>query len=304
MTTLQALSQMMTHRTRIKSVMRRSYRTVLGAGLAAVLVGGTAAGVVNQPTPSNEQASQPAVGALLETELPDSPEVEAPSNEDVDVESFDIDVELEKSQTQNLRDVEAAQRAQEREEREQQAAEEEAAAEQEEAAEEQAAEEQAAAEQEESAEETSSQQESAEETSSQQSGDVASAGSGDERGTLAGKVNGLRSQNGLSGLSRDATLDQVAQSWAEHMASTQNLAHNPNLDGDIGSGWSRSGENIVRNTGAQGWSSARITSWMFDWWYNSGPHYANMTNSAYTHIGVGYAMGSGGPYAALVFGAH
>jgi len=131
---------------------------------------------------------------------------------------------------------------------------------------------------------------------------TASAGQGGERGSLASMVNNLRAQNGRNGLERDGTLDSVAQSWAEWMASNQTLQHNPNYRSQIGGGWSSSGENIVRNTGARNWSSGDITSWMFNWWANSSVHRANMLDGGYTHVGVGYAMGNGGPYAVLVFG--
>lgn len=126
--------------------------------------------------------------------------------------------------------------------------------------------------------------------------------SGGERGSLASLVNGYRSQNGLGQLSRHGTLDSVAQGWAEHMASSQSLYHNPSYRSQIGGGWSSASEIIVRNTGATNWSSSDITSWMFTWWRNSAVHNGEMLRGDLTHFGVGYAMGSGGPYAVIVFG--
>lgn len=126
---------------------------------------------------------------------------------------------------------------------------------------------------------------------------------GSERGSLAALVNGHRSNNGLAQLSRDGTLDSFAQGWAEHMASSQSLYHNPNYRSQVlGAGWSSASEIIVRNTGARNWSSSDITSWMFSWWRNSGTHNGEMLRGDITHFGVGYAMGPGGPYAAIVFG--
>src|SRR5690606_41412853 len=101
---------------------------------------------------------------------------------------------------------------------------------------------------------------------------------------------------------RNGTLDQVAQSWAEWMAANQTLQHNPNYRSQIGSGWSAAGENIIRHTGGASMSSSAVTSWMVDWWKNSSVHRANMLNSKYTHVGVGYSMGPGGPYAVLLLG--
>ncbi|WP_127571247.1 CAP domain-containing protein [Georgenia faecalis] len=128
------------------------------------------------------------------------------------------------------------------------------------------------------------------------------AAEGSERSALAAKLNGYRGSNGMPALGRDATLDAVAQNWAQWMASNRVLQHNPNYASEIGPGWSASGENIVRNTGGASMSADTVVNWMFNWWQNSAPHRANMLNDRYTHVGVGYVMGSGGPYAVFLFG--
>lgn len=271
--------------------LQRPYRAGLGAGLAVILVGGaSAAAVVDDADATAARSELTSLG--LEVEEESGLTVEAPEVEDWGLEPIEVEIELDKSDVLHLREVQVAARNAEREELAELA---EIEAAEEEAAQQQAAEEQAAEQQ------TDEQESAADDGGGEPSGDVV-ASAGDERGSLAAMVNDLRGQNGLAALSRDGTLDQVAQSWAEHMASTQVLQHNPNYDSQIGGGWSRSGENIVRNTGAASWSSGKITSWMFNWWQNSAPHRANMLNTAYTHVGVGYAMGSGGPYAVLVFG--
>ena len=259
----------------------------VGAGLAWTLVAGVSAATLADDG-SVARADLAALG--LEVQHADTPGIAVPDVEDWDaVGDLDFGVELDKNDIWHLTDAQAAARA----------AEQRALAEQRAAAQnERASRTRTAAPQ----QSQQAQQSAPAESGGQAQPQVASAGQGGERGSLASMVNNLRGQNGLAALGRDGTLDSVAQNWAQWMASNQTLQHNPNYASQIGGGWSRSGENIVRNTGARSWSSGDITSWMFNWWANSSVHRANMLGSHYTHVGVGYAMGSGGPYAVLVFG--
>jgi len=283
------LPQRLQARTRVAPPLQRRYRAGLAAGMALLLVGGVSAAAVVEGESATARADLSALG--LEVTHPAEPGVTVPESVELELEELDVDVELGKSQVWHLRDAQVASRNAERRE----IAEREAAAAAEAAASAEAREQSAPAARQNRAP-------AAEELEERSAPAAASVGQGGERGSIASLVNNLRAQNGLAALGRDGTLDSVAQNWAEWMASNQVLQHNPNYASQIGGGWSRSGENIVRNTGAQSWSSGDITSWMVNWWSNSAPHRANMLNTAYTHVGVGYAMGSGGPYAVLVFG--
>ncbi|MEE6280480.1 CAP domain-containing protein [Georgenia sp. MJ170] len=281
-TTLTPLHGIVLHRRTVAARLQRTYRSAVAAGLAVVLVGAVGAAAVVDDDAAGTARADLASLRLEAAAAPDN-SITAPEVADWALAPVEVDVELEKEDIRHLREVQVAARNAERQ-----------ALEQREAEQEQAEQEQAGQQQDEAADgsEPEAESEPAPMTASQ----------GGERGSLAGMVNNYRGQNGLSGLSRDGTLDQVAQSWAEWMAGNQVLQHNPNYASQIGGGWSRSGENIVRNTGAQSWGAGEITSWMFNWWQNSAPHRANILNTAYTHVGVGYAMGSGGPYAVLLFG--
>jgi Cysteine-rich secretory protein family len=98
-------------------------------------------------------------------------------------------------------------------------------------------------------------------------------------------VNNLRSSVGVAPMATDPTLTSVAQQWANNMASTDVLSHNPNLSTQAPSGWTQIGENI-----ADGFSLTAI--------YNaleaSQPHYVNMVNPAFNRTGVGVATDSSG----------
>lgn len=269
----------------VAAPLQRRYRAGLAGALAVVLVAGATAAAVVDDDASAARADLAALG--LETGHDVAPGITVPGSADLGLEPMDVDVELSKGDIQDIPDAVAAIEAEEEAERQAAAAREEAAA----AASRSASRSPAPA------------AESSEETADDDAPAAAvSVGQGGERGAIGAMVNNFRAQNGLHTLGSDATLDQVAQSWAEWMAANQTLQHNPNYRSEIGGGWSAAGENIVRNTGGASMSSSAITSWMVDWWKNSSVHRANMLNTKYTHVGVGYAMGSGGPYAVLLLG--
>lgn len=272
---------------RVAAPLQRRYRAGLGGALAVVLVAGASAAAVVDDDAASARADLAALG--LETGHGVAPGISVPGSADLELAPMDVDVELSKDDIQDLPDVVAAIEAEEEAARQAAAAREEAAA----VASRSASRVGAPA--------AEAGGDSGEEPDDAPAAAV-SVGQGGERGAIGAMLNDFRAQNGMHTLGSDATLDQVAQGWAEWMASNQTLQHNPSYRSQIGGGWSASGENIVRNTGGASMSSSAITSWMVDWWKNSSVHRANMLNGKYTHVGVGYAMGSGGPYAVLLFG--
>lgn len=115
-----------------------------------------------------------------------------------------------------------------------------------------------------------------------------------ESGSILAATNSARSANGLGALSESGSLTAVAQAWAQHMADTQAMGHNPNLLVQIPSGWGAAGENVGEGF-ADG--AATVTAWM-----NSAGHRANILNSLYNEIGVGWAVdGNGVSWAVQVF---
>lgn len=278
------LAQHLRPHEQVAAPLQRRYRAGLAGALAVVLVAGVSAAAVVDDDASAARADLAALG--LETGHGVAPGITVPGSADLALEPMDVDVELSKGDIQDIPDVVAALEAEEEAARQAAAAREEAAA----VASRSASRSHAPA------------AESSEEAEDDAPAAAVSVGQGGERGAIGAMVNDFRAQQGLHTLGSDATLDQVAQNWAEWMAANQTLQHNPSYRSQIGGGWSAAGENIVRNTGGASMSSSAITSWMVDWWKNSSVHRANMLNSKYTHVGVGYAMGSGGPYAVLLLG--
>ena len=99
---------------------------------------------------------------------------------------------------------------------------------------------------------------------------------------LIARTNVERSLVGLAPLGRDATLDAVAQEWAQVMSATGRFEHSTDAwrAARIPAGWVTHGENI-----AYGYSS---TSSVMNAWMQSAGHRANILRSSFTRIGVGY----------------
>jgi hypothetical protein len=112
--------------------------------------------------------------------------------------------------------------------------------------------------------------------------------------SIVSKTNEYRSQNGLGGLVENASLNAVAQAWAQQMASNGTMTHNPNYSSQIPAGWSAAGENV-----ASGYPSPNAT---VDAWMGSTGHRANILSGAFNSIGTGwYVDGRGVSWSVQVF---
>lgn len=103
-------------------------------------------------------------------------------------------------------------------------------------------------------------------------------------------VNEIRAENGLKALSYDWELSRVARYKSQDMKDNNYFAHNSPTYGtpfqmikNFGISYRSAGENI-----AKGYKTpqAVVNAWM-----NSSGHRANILNSSYTRIGVGYVAG-------------
>jgi len=104
----------------------------------------------------------------------------------------------------------------------------------------------------------------------------------DFEGDFHGRINSLRSANGLPGLSRNGSLDSRARSWAKTMAESGSLKHS-NISSLVPP-WSSAAENV-----GKGGSVSSI----FGLLKGSGGHYANMVGD-YTDVGIGVWRDSSG----------
>ena len=115
------------------------------------------------------------------------------------------------------------------------------------------------------------------------------ASSGDPTTRVLELTNAGRAQAGCGELTRDARIDEAAESYAKDMESSGRFSH----DGADGSdfsdrlekqGYSKpGGENI-----AQGQGSADA---VMDAWMNSAGHRKNILDCSFTTIGIGHADG-------------
>lgn len=111
-------------------------------------------------------------------------------------------------------------------------------------------------------------------------------------------VNEIRAENGLTALTYDWELSRVARFKSQDMKDNRYFAHNSPVYGtpfemirNFGISYRSAGENI-----AKGYATPQA---VVNGWMNSSGHRANILNSRYTHIGVGYV--SGGNYWTQMF---
>lgn len=102
-------------------------------------------------------------------------------------------------------------------------------------------------------------------------------------------VNEIRVQNGLKTLKADWELSRVARYKSQDMKDNNYFSHTSPVYGspfqmikNFGISYRSAGENIARG---QKTPQAVVNGWM-----NSSGHRANILNSSYTKIGVGYVM--------------
>ena len=99
---------------------------------------------------------------------------------------------------------------------------------------------------------------------------------------FAASINGLRSSNGLGGLSRNGSLDAEAREWSKKMAADGAISHSS--IGRFLPPWSTAGENV---------GSGGSVSGLFGALANSPGHRANMLGN-FTHFGIGVWVDASG----------
>lgn len=119
---------------------------------------------------------------------------------------------------------------------------------------------------------------------------VTSASLSAERGFVA-NINASRHSAGRSAVSTSPALTAVARAWAQSMARSQRLAHNPKVWTQV-SGWHYLGENV----GVGGTTTTLHSAFM-----HSAPHRANILSADYSRVGIGVAYGSGRTWVVEVF---
>lgn len=100
-------------------------------------------------------------------------------------------------------------------------------------------------------------------------------------------TNTQRTDAGLRPLISNMALDAAAQAWAQQLADSCTFSHSSGAWRSARTsavGWSQTGENIAAG---QSSATAVVTAWM-----NSAGHRANILDSRYTGLGVGFATGS------------
>jgi uncharacterized protein YkwD len=111
----------------------------------------------------------------------------------------------------------------------------------------------------------------------------------DDSRTFFDRTNSLRRSQGVAALQESGTLTNKAEDWARHMAATGRLEHST-LSAGLGSlRWTALAENVGYSTPT---SNTLLT--IHNNFVRSGPHYANLVNPKFTHMGVGVAKDGAG----------
>jgi uncharacterized protein YkwD len=99
---------------------------------------------------------------------------------------------------------------------------------------------------------------------------------------LLARANHARERHQTASYAMNDKLWKVAHAWAQHMAHTGNLVHNPHLQGKLSRKcpqWSQIGENIA-------YAMNRSNKRMFRAYMHSPEHRANILNRHYHQVGI------------------
>lgn len=124
---------------------------------------------------------------------------------------------------------------------------------------------------------------------------VATPAAAFDEGTIHSLVNQSRAGSGLRPLTLNGSLNQVALSWANQMAASGVLAHNPSYASQIPGGWTAAGENVAQGypTGAE----------VHAGWMASAGHRANVLGN-FTDIGIAHIAAGGTWWSVQVFASY
>lgn len=130
---------------------------------------------------------------------------------------------------------------------------------------------------------------------------ASSASASEESDDIRDLTNAHRaSHDAVAPLKCSPSLDAVALAWANQMAATDTLYHNPNLRYQVPAGWTGLAENVAYNKGYPEPVSHLVTQWI-----DSPGHHTNMSKASYTHMGSAYLLdGNGKSWGVQVFGTY
>lgn len=103
---------------------------------------------------------------------------------------------------------------------------------------------------------------------------------------MFGLINKTRTAHSKPTVQLHAQMTAVAQTWADHLAKTHVLKHNPNYSTQIPAGWLSAAENVA-------WRGNQDLDALHNQWVKSAGHFANMIGD-HTHVGVAVARASDG----------
>lgn len=107
-----------------------------------------------------------------------------------------------------------------------------------------------------------------------------SAGTADDEQVFAQLINQVRADVGLPPLVVHSELTSGARSWAQSMATSDQLAHSPNMASGVTAQWTVLGENV-------GVHGVHNLQQLFDAFVASPSHYKNLVDPRFQYVGIG-----------------
>ncbi len=99
-------------------------------------------------------------------------------------------------------------------------------------------------------------------------------------------------RGGIGALQRSGDLDAVARGWADTMAASGTLSHNPNYSSQVRN-WSRVAENVgFWRDSSQ--TPVQLAGRIAERYMGSSGHRANILTAAFTQVGIGMSVGADG----------
>jgi len=118
-----------------------------------------------------------------------------------------------------------------------------------------------------------------------------SSASTSQEADFASRINAERSARGIPTLTVKSDLAAVARDWAEHMAATGSISHDPNLADKV-SGWTVLGDNVGKGPTVSSIHKAFM---------ESDTHRHIILDTDFNQVGVGVVSSGGALYVTQVF---
>jgi uncharacterized protein YkwD len=109
--------------------------------------------------------------------------------------------------------------------------------------------------------------------------------------SMRDKLNAERAAAGLPELAVNSELSDIARQWSQEMADRDEMLHNPDLQSQVTTDWSRLGENVGYTVKTDA-TNAELVRRLHEAFMNSAKHRANILGDEWNQVGIGVVKSS------------